>query len=247
MANEHEGHRKRIIQKLETGTLLDHELLEILLFPSLPRRNTNDIAHRLLQKFGSIQEVFSASLEELKKVKGIGESTAANLRCIGIIYNKYFPMKKENYEGRYDPKNFLSYVYERYGVVDCEVFDVYCIGKGNEISKRKRFTDDDGMTAKISASSLSKLLTEEKPSGIILVHNHPNGAAKPSQTDNETTSLCQVVCNMHGVVFCDHLIYSAYGVYSYYASGKLKEIGKMFSLEKLIAEKEAQVERKEGE
>ena len=86
MANEHEGHRKRIIQKLESGTLLDHEVLEILLFASLPRRNTNDIAHRLLQKFGSMQEVFSASQEELKKVKGIGDTTATNLRCIGIIY-----------------------------------------------------------------------------------------------------------------------------------------------------------------
>ena len=57
MVGEHEGHRKRIIQKLETGALLDHELLEIMLFSMLPRRNTNDIAHRLLQKFGSIEEI----------------------------------------------------------------------------------------------------------------------------------------------------------------------------------------------
>ena len=247
MANEHEGHRQRIRQKLETGTLLDHELLEILLFPSIPRRNTNDIAHRLLRTFGSVQEVFSASQEELMKVKGVGESTAANLRCIGIVYRKYFVPKKEGYEGRYDPANFLAYVNEQYCFIDCEVFDVYCIGKGSEIVKRKRFTDDDGMTAKISASSLSKLLTQEKPSGIILVHNHPNGVANPSQTDNETTSLCQVVCNMHGVIFCDHLIYSKYGVYSYYSSGKLEEIGKEFSLEKLIAEKEEQVGRKKDE
>jgi DNA repair protein RadC len=101
------------------------------------------------------------------------------------------------------------------------------------------------MTAKISASSLSKLLTEERPSGIVLVHNHPLGEARPSKTDDETTSLCQVVCGMHGVIFCDHLIYSAYGVYSYYASGQLTEIGKVFSLEKLIAEKEEQFGRKE--
>lgn len=245
MAGEHEGHRKRIIQKLETGALLDHELLEIILFSSLPRRNTNDIAHRLLQKFGSIQEVFSASIEELKQVKGVGDSTATHLRCIGIVYKKYFAPRKEGYEGRYDTKNFLSYVNEQYAFVDCEVFDVYCIGKGNEIVKRKRFTDDDGMTAKISASSLSKLLTEERPSGIVLVHNHPLGEARPSKTDDETTSLCQVVCGMHGVIFCDHLIYSAYGVYSYYASGQLTEIGKVFSLEKLIAEKEEQFGRKE--
>jgi DNA repair protein RadC len=247
MAGEHEGHRKRIIKKLETGTLLDHELLEIMLFSMLPRRNTNDIAHRLLRKFGSMQEVFSASMEELMKVKGVGENTAANLRCIGIIYRKYFTAKQEGYEGRFDPVNFLSYVNEQYPMVDCEVFDVYLIGKGSEVVKRKRYTEDDGLAAKIGATELSKLLTEERPSGIILVHNHPNGTAKPSKMDDETTNLCQVVCNIHGVIFCDHYIYSPYGVYSYYLSGRLKEIGKSFSLEKLIAEKEEENDgRKEG-
>ena len=86
MAGEHAGHRKRIIQKLESGTLLDHELLEIMLFSVLPRRNTNDLAHRLLNQFGSIHEVYAASMEELMKVPGIGESIAAHIRCTGIVY-----------------------------------------------------------------------------------------------------------------------------------------------------------------
>ena len=238
MAGEHEGHRQRIRQKLESGTLLDHELLEVMLFPMLPRRNTNDIAHRLLRKFGSIQEVFCATQEELMKVKGVGESTAANLCCIGIVYRKYFAVKKENYEGRYEPNNFLAYINEQYPSVDCEVFDVYLIGRGSEIVKRKRFTEDDGMTAKISAADLSKLLSEEKPSGIVLVHNHPRGSAQPSDSDDETTSRCQVVCSMHGVIFCDHYIYSPQGVYSYYLSGELREISEVFSLDKLISEQE---------
>ena len=179
------------------------------------------------------------------QVKGIGESTAANLRCIGIVYRKYFAKKQQSYEGRYEPQNFLSYVNEQYPFVDCEVFDIYCVGKRSEITKRKRFTNDDGMEVKISAAALSKLLMEEKPSGIILVHNHPEGTARPSKKDDETTNLCQVVCGMHGVMFCDHLIYSSYGVFSYYSSGKLTEISRDFSLEKLIAKKEEQVGRKE--
>ena len=130
MAGEHEGHRKRIIKKLESGTLLDHELLEILLFPMLPRRNTNDIAHRLLRQFGSMQEIFSAPMEELVKVKGVGESMAANIRCLGIVYRKYFCAKGEGYEGRYEPRNFAAYVNEQYESTDCEVFDVYLISKG---------------------------------------------------------------------------------------------------------------------
>ena len=244
MAGEHEGHSKRIIKKLESGTLLDHELLEIMLFSMLPRRNTNDIAHRLLQQFGSMQEVFCATQEELMRVKGVGESVAANIRCIGIVYRKYFAVKKENYEGRYEPSNFLSYVNEEYPFVDCEVFDVYLIGKHSEIIKRKRYTEDDGMSVKINAVELSKLLAQEKPSGVILVHNHPQGEARPSKTDDETTNRCQVVCSMHGVVLCDHLIYSPYGVYSYYLSGQLREISKTFSLDKLTGEQEENGGRK---
>ena len=70
--SEHDGHRHRIIEKLDTGVLCEHELLEILLFNALPRRNTNDLAHRLLTAFGSIRGVFSASVEQLKLVDGVG-------------------------------------------------------------------------------------------------------------------------------------------------------------------------------
>lgn len=238
MAGEHEGHRKRIIQKLESGTLLDHELLEVMLFSMIPRRNTNDIAHRLLQKFGSIQEVFCATQEELKTVKGVGESVAANIRCIGIVYRKYFSIKKEGYEGRYDPSNFLAFVNEHYPQVDCEVIDIYFLNKGSEIVKRKRYTENEGMSAQFTPGDLSKLLAEEKPSGILIVHNHPHGDATPSRADDETTNRCQIVCSMHGVMLCDHYIYSPYGVYSYYLSGQLREISRMFSLDKLTKEKE---------
>ena len=241
MAGEHEGHRKRIIQKLESGTLLDHELLEIMLFSMIPRRNTNDIAHRLLQKFGSIQEVFCATQEELKTVKGVGESVAANIRCIGIVYRKYFSTKKEGYEGRYDSTNFLAYINEHYPLVDCEVIDIYLLSKGSEIIKRKRYTEDDGMSAQISSADLSKLLTEENPSGIIIVHNHPLGDANPSQADDEMTKRCQMVCSMHGIMLCDHYIYSPYGVYSYYLSGQLQEISETFSLDKLTNGKEGKI------
>ena len=78
MAVEHEGHRQRIREKLEAGTLLDHELLEILLFPSLPRRNTNDIAHRLLQTFGS-----SAMTRRVSSLMSLGCDVVNLIRVCG--------------------------------------------------------------------------------------------------------------------------------------------------------------------
>ena len=74
----HEGHRQRLIAKLEEGTLCDHEYLEMLLFNALPRKNTNDIAHRLLAEFGSLNKVFAAKPEQLCKTY---------TRFINIRYN----------------------------------------------------------------------------------------------------------------------------------------------------------------
>ena len=80
---EHAGHRRRIFARLAEGTLCEHEYLEALLFYAIPRRNTNDIAHRLLAKFKDINGVLNASQEELRKVEGIGEHAAALFALLG--------------------------------------------------------------------------------------------------------------------------------------------------------------------
>ena len=79
----HEGHRKRMYEKLKNNDgLLDHEILEILLFNAVPRKNTNPIAHNLLNTFGSLGGVFNATHRQLVTVDGVGESVAAYLKCI---------------------------------------------------------------------------------------------------------------------------------------------------------------------
>ncbi len=234
MVGEHTGHRKRIIKKLESGTLLDHELLEIMLFAVLPRRNTNDLAHRLLNQFGSIEEVYSASMEDLMCVPGIGESIAAHIRCTGIVYRKHFLEEKNRFTGKFESRNFAAYVKERYEEVNCEVIDVYMLGRKGQIVKRHRFTDQNELSAELYVTDLSKLLAKETPSGIVIVHNHPLGKDSGSEADDQMTLQCQFVCSMHGVLLCDHLIYSPQGVYSYYLSGRLQEISEKYSMQKIV-------------
>ena len=233
MAGEHAGHRKRIIKKLESDTLLEHELLEVMLFAVLPRRNTNDLAHRLLNKFGSLHEVYSASIEELMQVQGIGESIAAHIRCTGIIYRKHFLKEKNRFTGKFESRNFAAYVKEQYEHLTCEVLDVYILGRNSEVIKRCRFTDQNQISAELDVTDLSKLLAKESPLGIVLVHNHPQGQNAGSEADDQMTLQCQMVCSMHGVLLCDHLIYSPQGVYSYYLAGRLKEISKKYSMQNI--------------
>ena len=86
----HEGHRKRMLERLEHAerSLEEHELLEILLFNAIPRKNTNELAHALLSAFGSLDALFHAGTDELKAVPGVGGSTAAYLRIIGMFLER---------------------------------------------------------------------------------------------------------------------------------------------------------------
>ncbi len=236
--HEHAGHRDRLRGKVESGTLLPHEQLEILLYPLLPRRNTNDIAHRLLKRFGSIYALFQASVAELMQVKGIGERAAQQLYNLGRIYLLHIePEKgKRGFEGTFNSLDFLPFVKERYVDEECEVVDLYLLDSCCEIVKCYRFTDERENSVELDSGELSKILSQETPSGIVLVHNHPSGLATSSFADLETTKRCQLVCNMHGVLLCDHIIYAKDGVYSYYLSGKLQAISHDYSVNAITLE-----------
>ena len=90
----HDGHRARKKEQFRRQGLdgfADHEVLELLLYYAIPRKDTNELAHRLLQKFGSLQNVFSAPLEELAKVDGVGESAALLYTAgFGLVLNDFF-------------------------------------------------------------------------------------------------------------------------------------------------------------
>ena len=83
----HEGHRERLISKLIGGNTLlsDHEILEILLFYTIPRKNVNDLAHRLINSFGSLQGCFSADYHSLLSIEGVGHKTATFIVTLGEI------------------------------------------------------------------------------------------------------------------------------------------------------------------
>ncbi len=91
MGSVHQGHRARQRKKLlENGprAFADHELLEMLLYYAIPRRDTNELAHRLLERFGSLQGVFSAPVEELSTVEGVGENAAVLLSLVPQIWQR---------------------------------------------------------------------------------------------------------------------------------------------------------------
>ena len=87
----HDGHREKMRRRFaQTGLsgFADHEALELLLFYAIPRRDTNPLAHRLLERYGSLEGVFTAPAEDLEKVEGMGESAALLLRLVPLLAEK---------------------------------------------------------------------------------------------------------------------------------------------------------------
>lgn len=232
--SEHEGHRQRIIEKLDSGNLCEHEYLEILLFNAIPRRNTNDLAHRLLAAFGSVRGVFCATMEQLKSVKGVGESVAAYLFCIGKFYADYHEPVGVTFPERYEPKSFMEFIAEKYAPVTKEVMDFYLIEQSRRIILCKSFSINDPQRVKFSPEGLTRLLVECKPHGMVAVHNHLTPNSFPSGLDDRTTYQFQLICSYHNVLFCDHFIYSPAGIYSYYRSGRMKQISENFSIGSIL-------------
>ncbi len=231
----HDGHRQRIIRRLDEDSLEDHELLEILLFIALPRKNTNDLAHRLLAEFGTVPRVLSATLEQLQRVDGVGVSLAAHIKVCGKICQRFFANRNSGYIGKFDRETFFPYVMQLYAKETHEVMDVYLLDFEKKVFGYKRFTSDKLYTVRFAPEDFAKMMVEDSPAGIVLVHNHPFGEAKPSSLDDEMTKKCQLLCSAHNIMLCDHIVYSPDGIYSYYLSGRLKEISELYSTEQAFS------------
>ena len=221
---EHDGHRKRLIEKLSKGDLLEHEVLEALLFNAVPRQNTNELAHRLLAQFGGVRGVFNASIADLKKVKGVGESVAAYLYCIGVFFNRYYQQTPSALPAVYEPNEFLDYVRASYRKEEVETVDCYLLDPDGRILYRRRFSSAALDAAKLGADLLLDLFNEANLAGLVLVHNHPKGSQMPSKKDDEATKKCVLACGMHNVLFCEHVISCRSGVFSYHLDGRLRRI-----------------------
>lgn len=234
--NRHEGHRSRLIEKIDSDALTEHEWLEALLFNAQPRKDTNALAHELLLSFGCIENIFSASMKQLTSVNGVGKNIASYLKCVGEFYEKYHCNESSVFPKLYNATEFKSYAVKEYANRNVEVFDLYFMGERANFISRKRFEGLNEHEVSVPASKIGEALILNKPYGLILAHNHPHSSCEPSEADNETTKVIQLLCNTFGVLLCDHYIVGGKkDVYSYYAAGKMTYINRNYSLEAILS------------
>ncbi len=231
---EHAGHRQRMIQKIQMGVLLEHEQLEVLLFNAVPRKNTCDLAHRLLAEFGSIKNVLRASYQDLKKVEGVGDSVASYLYILGQLNAPKSKRLTWGHKWKYDAEEFSKFVEKAYEKENVEVIDAYFLDADALIYTKYRFASGEKSAVSVFCEEFCFALADERPSGVVLVHNHPTSTSQTSQADDNSTKKCQIICSMNNILLCDHVIYGRDGAYSYYLKGRMQELSEKFAIDRLI-------------
>lgn len=230
----HEGHRKRMLERLSKSDLFcEHELLEILLFNAVPRKNTNELAHALLDTFGSIQGIFEAPMSAIMAVNGAGEGVAAYLHCIALFYRRLPEVQSVEIPVAYNMREFSSFLAEKMRGYTEEAVEVFCIDGKSRVFMCKQFSSNRKNTAYVPPRELSALLVEQRPAGLVIAHNHPSGSCLPSVDDDEFTARVEMLCSANNVRLIDHVIVSKEDVFSYFTAGRLDEIRLMFNFNTL--------------
>ena len=227
----HEGHRQRMMKRLEEaeGSLEEHELLEILLFNAIPRKNTNELAHRLLERFGGIRGVLRADMKALAEVPGVGESTAAYLRIVGLFLARG-EVKPAAPPSAFSFASFSDYLKGRFEGVTEEHVELYSLDARDNVKSVRRFTSEKSFQAAVDPKEVSRFIVENKPFAMVAVHNHISGPSTPSREDDDFTAQLEILCSMHHLALRDHIILGKDDVYSYFLSGKLNELSARYNI-----------------
>ena len=205
----HDGHRQRKKEQFRTHGLdafADHEVLELLLYYAIPRRDTNPVAHRLMERFGSLDGVFSATVEELEEVEGVGKNAATLLALWMPLYRRVRtkPTAKEvilnstEQAGRYFMDLF-------FGMRREELYEA-CLDAKGKLLACCRIAEGGVDAVNISTRRLVENALKCGASAVILAHNHPSGIALPSPDDNTTTLALWDALRAVGIPLIDHII-----------------------------------------
>lgn len=204
----HDGHRERVKKKfLENGldSFHEHEVLELLLFFALPRGDTNPIAHRLINTFGSLSAVLDAPYEELLKVSGVGQNAAAMICMMPQLCRRYrCDLEKEprinstEKAGRFLVPQFIGRRNETVIMVcvdnQCRVLSCQVLFEGSVNSTH------------VHVRKIIEAALKYNACGVVIAHNHPGGIPLPSREDILTTGKIRSALEAVDIELIDHII-----------------------------------------
>ncbi|MBR0277463.1 MAG: hypothetical protein IJQ50_03255 [Clostridia bacterium] len=206
-----EGHRRRMLEKIfkhGIDILYEHEFLEVYLYAIYARRNTTDIAHSLLNKFKTIENVCNAPVEELMTVDGVGKSAALHLKLLPYIARGY------SFNSNKDKKRFKSLeevcqrcIMLQKGNINETAF-VLCFDSANRLLKEVKISEGEPGFIAFEPRKVIDAVAFTTTTKVLLCHNHPSGILIPSRSDISATQNIKEVLENIGIELIDHIIVS---------------------------------------
>jgi DNA repair protein RadC len=214
----HVGHRQRLRERFMKGgadALPDYELLELVLFGALPRRNTKELAKRLIARFGSFAEVINAPEALLAEVKDVGDVVITELKLVRAAALRM--MRGELLERPIlsSWSEVLHYCRAAMGFESREQFRILFLDKKNHLIADEVQQEGTVDHTPVYVREVVKRALELSATAIVLVHNHPSGDPTPSRADIEMTRQIVEAAKPLGLVVHDHIIVGRQGHVSF--------------------------------
>lgn len=227
MAHENNGHRERLRARMMKEGLegfQDHEVLELLLFQYLPRKDTNKIAHNLLSKFGSFYGVLNASPDKLMTVEGISEVTACNLSMLKEVFVRYRRSQAQTFNLG-SMTSIIKYAHKIMEDNYCEQLVVVYVDHATNYLLREEFTSHSTDKVNVEIKQIVSAAMRTNAAGVVLFHCHVKGVCQPSKADVDFTQQLISVLAPLDIVVLEHMIFNNNNeLYSFYKEGLLQQL-----------------------
>ncbi len=221
---EHKNRRERVRRRfLQEGLdhFEDHEVLELLLYYSIPMRDTNGLSHKMIQQFGSLAGVLEAPQHELMKEYKLSEVTTTLISLVAPLSRRYL-------KDRWGRKIHLSnsdmagqYVASLFTGKTDECFYVVCMDAGNKVISSALVQQGTINETPVHPRKIAEEALKHKANSVIVAHNHPGGTLKPSNSDKEATRRVKDALKVLSVTLTDHIIVAGTNFYSMAEHGEL--------------------------
>lgn len=220
--NVHKGHRERVKNSVLTNgleSMQPHQILEYLLFFAIPYKDTNELAHSLIERYGSFDRVLDANINDLVKIKGVTKNAAIFLHSIPEIFSIY-ERSKRSPKRVLNVENVIPYLRSLVHLKSSEYLYIVCLDAKNGIIYTEQLaTGNSSLT--LSAKDIVKTAMLHQAKSIILCHNHPSDIVEPSEADiNCTASIRQTLSSLD-IKLLDHIIIGTKSAYSFFLKSTL--------------------------
>ena len=205
----HKDHRQRVRERyLKEGLdgFSEVQVLELLLFYVIPRQDTNPIAHRLIDRFGSLYQVLEAPVEELEKVEGIGPNAALLLSLITAVDRVYSVNRTEKQKILRTIEDCGEYLKSFFIGRRSEMVYLLCLDAKCKVLGCREIGEGSVNSANVPIRRIVETALGLNATSVVLAHNHPSGIALPSGEDVLTTHRVAAALSTVDIVLVDHIV-----------------------------------------